>query len=98
MNRICSIFLLSLASTVTFADPPTLLPHIDLNKAAVSDLTHVIKGLGEKRAKAIVAYREAHGEFKSVDELASVPGFGAFAKHHMEELNQHFIIFAQARK
>jgi competence protein ComEA len=36
-----------------------------------------IKGVGEKRAEAIIAWRDENGSFKSVDELASVAGIGA---------------------
>lgn len=35
-----------------------------------------IKGVGEKRAEAIIAYREQNGPFKSVDDLAQVSGVG----------------------
>ena len=35
-----------------------------------------IKGVGEKRAEAIIAYREDHGSFKSIEELANVRGVG----------------------
>lgn len=49
--------------------------HVDLNKADVSMLTQV-KGIGPKKAAAIVTYREQHGNFKSVQDLAEVKGFG----------------------
>ncbi|WP_252895426.1 ComEA family DNA-binding protein [Fructilactobacillus florum] len=35
-----------------------------------------IDGVGAKKAEKIVAYRQAHGEFKSVDDLKNVAGFG----------------------
>jgi competence ComEA-like helix-hairpin-helix protein len=35
-----------------------------------------IKGVGEKRAEAIIAYREKNGSFKSIDELAEITGIG----------------------
>ena len=35
-----------------------------------------IKGIGEKRAEAIIAYREQNGPFKSVDQLAEIDGLG----------------------
>ena len=37
----------------------------------------VIKGVGEKRAEAIIAYREQNGPCKSIEELAEVRGIGA---------------------
>ena len=48
---------------------------IDLNTASAADLTR-LPGIGEKRAQAIVAWREEHGPFQSVDELIQVSGIG----------------------
>lgn len=46
---------------------------ININHATVKELIS-LKGIGPKRAKAIVAYRKGHGKFKSVDDLARVKG------------------------
>ena len=35
-----------------------------------------IKGIGEKRADAIIAYRDQNGSFKSIEQLADVKGVG----------------------
>ncbi len=35
-----------------------------------------IKGIGEKRAEAIIAYRDQNGSFKSIEQLADVKGVG----------------------
>lgn len=48
---------------------------INLNKADLQTLAQ-LNGVGEKKAEAIIAYREAKGGFKSVDELLSVKGIG----------------------
>lgn len=48
---------------------------VNLNTATQSELES-IKGVGPAKAKAIVTYREKHGAFKSVDDLAQVKGFG----------------------
>jgi len=48
---------------------------ININTADKAALMS-IKGVGEKRAEAIIAWREQHGPFKSVDDLASVSGIG----------------------
>ena len=48
---------------------------IDINSAPVEDLQR-LPGIGEKRAQAIVAWREEHGPFQSVDELDNVSGIG----------------------
>lgn len=49
---------------------------ININKADVSTLLS-LKGIGHKKALAIVAYREQQGNFHSVDELLKVKGIGA---------------------
>jgi len=66
---------------------------IDLNKADLATLTGSFKGIGKKRAEAIIAYRESHGSFKSLEELAEVKGFGQrFMKVNREKLNKVFVI------
>ncbi len=48
---------------------------LDINTAPESAL-QTLPGVGPAKAKAIVAYREAHGPFASVQGLEAVPGFG----------------------
>jgi competence protein ComEA len=48
---------------------------ININTANVQQLTE-LSGIGESKAKAIVAYRQQHGDFKSVDDLTQVKGIG----------------------
>lgn len=49
---------------------------VNINSADATTLATAIQGVGEKRAQAIVAYREANGPFKSVDDLVLVQGVG----------------------
>jgi competence protein ComEA len=49
---------------------------LNINTADASALAEVIDGVGERKAVAIVQYRETHGAFASVDELANVKGIG----------------------
>jgi competence protein ComEA len=35
-----------------------------------------LNGIGESKAQAIVAYREANGPFQSADDLVNVKGIG----------------------
>ena len=49
---------------------------VDINTADVKTLT-TLKGVGKKKAEAIVTYRKAHGCFENVDALANVKGIGA---------------------
>ncbi len=48
---------------------------ININTATVEQLM-MLPGIGEKSAQAIISYRQAHGAFKSVEELARVKGIG----------------------
>lgn len=48
---------------------------ININTATAEQLT-ALNGIGEKKAAAIVEYRQKHGEFTTVDELVNVSGIG----------------------
>jgi competence protein ComEA len=48
---------------------------VNLNTARGVELES-LKGIGPVKAKSIVDYRTKNGEFKSVDDLEKVPGFG----------------------
>lgn len=66
---------------------------IDLNKADLSSLIGSFKGIGKKRAEAIIAYRDSHQGFKSLEELAEVKGLGQhFVTANKEKLNEVFVI------
>lgn len=57
--------------SVVFADGPT-----NINTADAQAIAEAIKGVGIKKAEAIVAYRTEHGPFESVDDLTNVQGIG----------------------
>ena len=63
------------ANEVTEMVPTQELNVVDINKADIETLT-LLKGVGAKRAKAIVAYRELHGDFNTIDDLLNVKGIG----------------------
>lgn len=48
---------------------------IDINTATAAEL-ETLKGIGPKKAEAIVKYRTEHGAFQSLDDLVKVPGIG----------------------
>lgn len=50
---------------------------VNLNAADAETLSRELRGIGETKAKAIIAYREEHGPFSSVDELLEVNGIGS---------------------
>lgn len=70
MKLLHVVFAIALAvfSAMSFAQA------IDINTATAEQLDKGVKGIGPKKAADIVKYREAHGPFKSVDDLANVPG------------------------
>jgi len=49
---------------------------VNVNKAAAKDLETGLE-LTAKESEAIVQYREAHGSFKTLDDLKKVPGVDA---------------------
>lgn len=47
---------------------------VNINTADGETLAAELKGIGLKRAKAILAYRTEHGSFKSIDDLMKIEG------------------------
>ena len=48
---------------------------VNLNTASINELT-ALKGIGKKKAQAIVDFREKQGKFTTVEQLADVSGIG----------------------
>ncbi|MBE9536656.1 MAG: helix-hairpin-helix domain-containing protein [Proteobacteria bacterium] len=48
---------------------------VDINSASLEDLT-ALSGIGRKKARQIINYRESSGGFKSVEDLEKVSGIG----------------------
>ena len=48
---------------------------VNLNTADVRQLSS-LKGIGEKKAEAIIAYRKQKGRFRSVRDLQGIKGIG----------------------
>jgi len=72
---------LLLYTNLTFAAPTVtneivkIQKVIHLNKSTIDDLV-TLKGIGHKKAQAILMYREQVGPFKSIDDLTKVKGIG----------------------
>ncbi len=49
---------------------------VDINKANAATMIENWKGIGETKARAIVAYRKKNGKFKDINDLANVKGIG----------------------
>ena len=61
---------------VSTLKPEDIKVKLDINNAPWYELVLLPK-LGEVKAKAIVAYREKYGSFKTLDELSRVKGLNA---------------------
>ena len=60
--------MLVLSPFVVHAEP------VNVNTADAGALAKALNGIGPAKAKAIVAYRDKNGPFKTVDQLAMVEG------------------------
>lgn len=49
---------------------------VNVNKASAEEIASSLNGVGQVKAEAIVAYRKAHGNFKSAEDLNQVKGIG----------------------
>ncbi|MGB3620115.1 hypothetical protein FT643_12295 [Ketobacter sp. MCCC 1A13808] len=60
-----------------------LLP-ININEANALTLSRALTGIGPKKAEAIIAFREEHGDFENLHDLLQVRGIGpgTLAKNH----------------
>lgn len=66
-----TLVLVGLLAAPVLADQKPL----DLNTASIEQL-NALSGIGDSKARAIVAYRDEHGPFRSVDDLLAVKGIG----------------------
>ncbi len=49
---------------------------LDLNTATAEQLAASLEGIGNSKAEAIVAYRNANGPFQRIEDLTLVKGIG----------------------
>lgn len=86
--------ILSCVMTLSFASDKNIekFTKISINYADVNELITSELRVGNKRALAIVNYRDTHGPIKSCSELAKVRGFSkAYIKKYYEKLNEIYI-------
>ncbi len=70
MLRIIYCSVLLLLSSLVFADP------VNINTASAEELAENLKGLGPKKALAIIEYRDTNGPFFTPEEITNVKGIG----------------------
>ena len=77
----CQSFAREAANDLTATPvPPSALPvpsQVSINQATAETLAEAMNGVGLKKARSIVEYREQYGPFTSVEQLAEVPGIGS---------------------
>ena len=71
-----ALVLKGLALSALLATSAFAAEKVNINTADAPTLDRVLVGIGASKAEAIVAYRKAHGAFKSADMLAEVKGIG----------------------
>lgn len=69
-NRLAVAMLLAMPGCLFAATP------VNINQANAATLAKSLDGIGQTRAEAIVAWREAHGPFKSANQLSRIKGIG----------------------
>lgn len=70
MKNLTLVLFVFLCSFNVIASP------VNINTADAKTIGEALKGIGIKKAEAIVKYREEKGAFKTVEELVNVNGIG----------------------
>jgi len=87
------ILLFFLFCTLTIVSVPLWAAPLDINSATAQQLAANLKGVGVAKAAAIVAYRDAHGPFRKVDDLAKVKGIGI----RIVDINREHLVLGDGR-
>ena len=69
-------YIAALALTLACAVPAFAATPVDINHADAATIATSLDGIGLSKAQAIVAWRDSHGAFKSMDDLRQVKGIG----------------------
>ena len=76
MNYLKRGILLGLVSGLLMVTAGAYAAPVNINKADAITLAKRISGIGPAKARAIVAYRQENGPFKSISDLMKVKGIG----------------------
>jgi len=88
MKTILTLLITALLSVWAWAGSP-----VNINSANAEQISAALKGVGQSKAEAIVAYRDANGAFKHVDELVNVKGIGI----RTVDINREFILLDNSK-
>jgi competence protein ComEA len=67
------------------AIPTTVARRININTATLAELD-TLPGIGPVTAQSIIAYREAHGPFNTIEDIMDVPGIGPATFERIKDL------------
>ena len=76
------------------AAPAFAATQVDVNSADARSLAEALDGVGLAKAEAIVAWRQQHGPFETLEDLSKVDGIGP----HILEKNREAIVFGKPRE
>ncbi len=88
------VFLLRVLLCWLFWQPVLATQTVNVNTADAAQLASALSGIGEKKAQLIVAWRQEHGHFNTLNDLAKVKGLGA----KLIERNKDIIVFSDSTK
>ncbi len=75
ISRTIAALVTAVALTVGMVGAAFAAP-VNINKAGAEEIAAALNGVGIKKAREIVTFREKHGAFKSVEQLVDVKGIG----------------------
>lgn len=76
VRTMCFVLCLAMGAISHADDGPAAPTTVDINSADAQLLASMLDGVGVVKAEAIIRYRETHGAFGTVEELANVSGIG----------------------
>lgn len=73
-----------MVASLSWAEPNPVA--ININEANAETIAETLKGIGLKKAQAIVAWRESHGSFTHKQQLTAIKGIGESTLAKNDEL------------
>lgn len=78
---LCSVSSLSFSAPNKTSPPPqakqlVIQPSVNINSATAEKIASTLKGIGLKKAQAIVEWRKANGKFTKIEQLMEIKGIG----------------------
>ena len=78
-------------SSMSSDQPAAMEAKVNINKATVKEMMKM-KGMSATKARAIMAYRKKHGDFKSLDDLKNVKGFSKMSEDKMKAMEDQMSV------